>query len=256
MQSSRLPLGSKEVLNIEMAAAYAAMANDGIYNTPYYIEKIEDADGNIVYEHRPSGRRAISEQSARMITETLESNVRSGTGKAARLSGGHAAGGKTGTTQNYEDAWFVGFTDYLTTAVWMGHPDEKVPMRNIRGWGNMFGGKVPATIFGTYNNEYHKNLEAVSFADPEPYGGGRYLKVKGEIDFCSRADWNGASRVTILVDTNGDGKGDCFQLETTTTTEPPTTTTLPPPPPPPPPTVPPVTVPVDPNATPPATAGP
>ena len=231
-----LPLGSKEVLNIEMAAAYAAFANDGIYNRPTYISHIEDAEGNIIYENRPDGRRAVSVQTARMVTETLESNVRGGTGTSARISGGHPAAGKTGTAQNHEDAWFVGYTDYLTTAVWMGHPDEKIPMRNVRGWGNMFGGKVPAAIFAQFNSEYHAELEPVAFLDPEPFGGGRKLKVAGEIDFCSGSARE-APDGTERVDTNGDGQTDCFRAITTTTT---TTTTLPPPPPP--------TVPVDPNA--------
>lgn len=231
-----LPLGSKEVYNIEMAAAYAAFANDGIYNRPTYISHIEDAEGNIIYENRPDGRRAVSVQTARMITETLESNVRGGTGTSARVSGGHPAAGKTGTAQNHEDAWFVGYTDYLTTAVWMGHPDEKIPMRNVRGWGNMFGGKVPAAIFSQFNSEYHANLEPVAFLDPEPFGGGRKLKVAGEIDFCSGGPRE-APDGTEKVDTNGDGQIDCFRAITTTTT---TTTTLPPPPP--------STAPVDPNA--------
>lgn len=243
-----LPLGSKEVYAIEMAAAYAALGNDGIYNEPVYISHIEDADGNIIYENRPSGRRAVSTQTARMITETLEGNVRRGTGTAARVDGGHPAAGKTGTAQNYEDAWFVGYTDYITTAVWMGHPDEKVPMRNVRGWGNMFGGKVPATIFGQFNSDYHAELEPVAFADPERYSGGRRLKVPGEIDFCAGSA-RSAPDGTERVDTDGDGRIDCFR-PITTTTETTTTTTAPPPPPPP------ATDPNAPTTTPPVTEAP
>lgn len=212
-----LPLGSKEVHPLSMAAAYAAMGNDGIYNEPWYVERILDRDGNVIYEHRPDGRRAISTQSARLITQTLASNVRGGTGTAARLDGGHEAGGKTGTAQNYEDAWFVGYTDHLSTAVWMGHPDEKIPMRNIPGWGNMFGGKVPAATWGYFNNLYHENLEPIPFPDPEPYGGGRYLKVEGEIDFCRSGDRGESTRNTVLVDSDGDGVKDCFNPITTTT---------------------------------------
>ena len=225
-----LPLGSKEVYALDMAAAYAAFANDGIYNEPSYISHIEDADGNIIYENRPDSRRAVSVQTARMITETLESNVRSGTGTKARVSGGHPAAGKTGTAQNHEDAWFVGYTDYITTAVWMGHPDEKIPMRNVRGWGNMFGGKVPAHIFSQFNSDYHEGLEPVAFADPEPFGGGKRLKVAGEIDFCSGSPRE-APDGTERVDTDGDGRIDCFRALTTTTESTTTTTTVPPPPP-------------------------
>ncbi len=269
-----LPLGSKEVYAMEMAAAYAAIANDGVYNAPYYVEKIEDSNGELVYEHRPEARRAISSQSARMITQVLESNVRNGTGTNARIGDGHAAGGKTGTAQNYEDAWFVGFTEHLSTAVWMGHPDLKVPMRNVPGWGNMFGGKVPAAVFGDFNRAYHENLEPLAFPDPDSYGGGNYLKVKGEIDYCNSSDWFKPVKNTELVDSNGDGTKDCFRPITTTTACPdgsqpilpegagpddvglcPTTTTAPPPPPPttPAPTAPPTTAPPPP---PPTTAAP
>jgi penicillin-binding protein 1A len=211
------PLGSKEVRPMEMATAYAAMANDGIVNDAYYIERIVDQQGNVIFEHRPDPRRAISTQSARMIVQTLIGGVRSGTGTAAQLDGGHTAGGKTGTAQNYEDAWFVGFTPYLTTAVWMGHPDEKIPMRDVPGWGNMFGGKVPATIWGAFNNAYHANLPVIEFAEPDGYGGGRYLKAPGEKDFCDEGDRGSSTRNTELVDSDGDGEDDCFRPITTTT---------------------------------------
>ena len=245
-----LPLGSKEVHPIEQAGAYAAMINDGIYNEPWYIERVEDAQGNVIYEHRPDGRRAITIQSARLITQTLEGNVRSGTGRRAQLSNGHAAAGKTGTAQNEEDAWFVGYTEYLTTAVWMGHPDEKIPMRNVGQWPKVQGGTIPASVWGQFNEEYHASLEAIPFQDPDRYGGGRYLKVDSEIDFCNASDIGVANEGTQLVDSDNDGETDCYRPITTTTSEapveppPPTTdggggdpapttapTTAPPPPP-------------------------
>ncbi len=229
------PLGSKEVHPMDMAVAYAAIADDGIVNDAYYVERIFDRDGNLIYEHRPDPRRAISVQSARMIVETLIGNVRSGTGTRARLGNGHEAGGKTGTAQRNEDAWFAGFTTYLTTVVWMGHPDEKIPMRNVGGV-NVQGGTYPAAIWGQFNNAYHENLPPIPFEPPERYGGGRYLKAPGEVDFCNEGDRNSSTRETVLVDSDGDGKPDCFQI-VTTTTEPPTT-------------LPPETVPVDPNAPP------
>ena len=211
-----LPLGSKEVRVIEQAGAYAAFANDGIYNKPWYIERIEDRDGEIIYEHRPNGRRSVTVQTARMITQTLESNVRGGTGTRARLLNGMPAGGKTGTAQNSEDAWFVGFSPYITTAVWMGHPDEKIPMRGVAGWGTIFGGTVPAAVWGQFNIGYHELLEARDFADPDSYGGGRYLKVEGETDFCSTADIGQENEGTTIKDTDGDGRGDCYVPITTT----------------------------------------
>lgn len=210
-----LPLGSKEVRVIEQAAAYAAFANDGIYNAPWYIDRIEDRNGNVIYEHRPDGRRAVTVQTARMITQTLEGNVRSGTGRRAQLDNGMPAGGKTGTAQNSEDAWFVGFSPYVTTAVWMGHPDEKVPMTGVAGWGTIFGGTVPAQTWGQFNNGYHALIETVDFADPDSFGGGRFLKVDGETDFCSAADIDVENEgTTISVDSDGI---ECYKPITTTT---------------------------------------
>jgi membrane peptidoglycan carboxypeptidase len=209
-----LPLGSKEVRVIEQAAAYAAFINDGIYNKPWYIERIEDRNGNVIYERRPDGRRAVTVQTARMITQTLESNVRGGTGTRARLPNGMPAGGKTGTAQNSEDAWFVGFSPYVTTAVWMGHPDEKVPMRGVAGWGTIFGGTVPAAVWGQFNTAYHELLEAREFADPESYGGGRYLKVDSETDFCRTSDI-GVDNEGTVISTDSDGN-DCYVPITTT----------------------------------------
>jgi penicillin-binding protein 1A len=226
-----LPLGALEIKPLEMTAAYAAMGNGGIYNRPYYIESILDVNGEVIYQHRPDGRRALSVESARMITEVLESNVHSGTGGLARLDGGHESAGKTGTTQNWEDAWFAGYTDCLATTVWMGHPDEKVRMSNVPGWGNMFGGKVPAATWGMFNNAVHSRMaEPCQFAAPEPYGGGRYLKAPGEVDFCNEAMSGSSTRNTVLVDKDGDGKPDCFEVvipTTTTAPSPPSESTVP-----------------------------
>ncbi len=226
-----LPLGSKEITPIQMAGAYAAFANDGVYNRPWYIERIEDRDGNLIYEHRPNGERAVSSQTARQIAQVLEGNVQTlggvGTGRRARIEGHHAAG-KTGTTQNNMDAWFVGFTDWYTTATWVGDPNAKVriefPEWAQRGWTASgrggFGGELPAEIWGAYMTELHQGLETREFAPPDPYKGGKYLKVKGEIDFCAGADFSG-SRSTELFDSDGDGRNDCFRPVTTTTAAPP-----------------------------------
>ncbi len=225
-----LPLGTELVHPMAMAAAYAAIDNDGRLNKPWYIDRIEDRDGNVIYEHRPDWTRAISQQSARMITEILESNVQSGTGRNARLDNGHFAAGKTGTTNDFVDAWFVGYTEYYTTAVWLGKPEDSETPIVLPGYGTVFGGEVPAAIWGDYMNVLHENLEPIPFAEPEPYGGGRYLRVKGELDYCDGASFEGRTGATERRDTDGDGNIDCWQ-PVTTTTQPPTTQPPPPPPP-------------------------
>jgi penicillin-binding protein 1A len=220
-----LPLGPYDIVPMEMASAYAAFANDGVHNEPWYIERIEDRDGNVIYEHRPEGTRAVSTQTARLIAEVLEGNVQRGTGRRAQIDD-HFAAGKTGTTQDHYDAWFVGFTDYYTTAVWLGDPNEQVriefPDYGSRGWSGSgrggFGGELPAEVWGVYMGMIHETLEPAPFAEPEPYGGGSYLRAPGEIDFCdfSNFDFDDATRGTEEIDSDGDGRSDCFRPVTTT----------------------------------------
>lgn len=211
-----LPLGVTEVHPMEMASAYAALGNDGRYNQPWYIERVEDRDGNVIYEKEEDWTRAVSEQTARQISAVLESNVTGGTGRNAQLSGGHIAAGKTGTTNDFVDAWFVGYTDYYATAVWLGNPDDARTRIRIPGW-NSFGGGLPATIWGSYMSDLHEGLEPREFGEAERVSGGRYLKVRGEIDFCDNGPIEGRTVATEMVDQNGDGRPDCFRRVTTTT---------------------------------------
>ena len=150
-----MPLGTKEVYPIDMAAAVASIAADGTFNAPYYIDRVEGPDGEVILAHEPDPRRAESVQSARLAAEVLERNVESGTGTRARIPGQHAAG-KTGTAQDASDGWFVGFTPYLATAVWIGTPDGKFEVR-IGGTG-ITGGSYPAEMWGRYMRAWHEGL--------------------------------------------------------------------------------------------------
>src|SRR3546814_14261213 len=86
-----MPLGTKEVYPLDMAGAFASIANDGVYNPPYYIERVEDSDGRTIFAHTPNPRRAASPQSARLAAAVLAKNDQSGTGTRARSPGQHAA---------------------------------------------------------------------------------------------------------------------------------------------------------------------
>jgi penicillin-binding protein 1A len=174
-----MPLGTVEIRPIEMAAAYAAIANDGIYHEPYLIEQVHDRNGNVLFVHEPEPRRALSPQTARVAAEVLERNVQAGTGGRARIPGQRAAG-KTGTAQGSGDAWFVGFTPHLATAVWMGSPDDRFDVR-VFGRG-VTGGSYPAEIWGRYMRDWHDGLPAADYLSPEPPERGPYLSLDREID--------------------------------------------------------------------------
>jgi membrane peptidoglycan carboxypeptidase len=162
-----MSLGTKELTPLEMAGAYAAIPNGGEFVPPYFVDRIEDRQGDMVFEHETESTPVISDMNACFATQILEENVKSGTGTRARL-GEQAAAGKTGTTEENYDAWFVGFTPYLTTAVWMGNPNEQVSMANLNGVAN-FGGTYPAMIWKAFNEPVHRGLPVVEFPEcPKP----------------------------------------------------------------------------------------
>lgn len=132
-------LGAADVRVIDMAAAYAATANGGFAVFPYGIKEVKGADGTVLYQHKPSEKvRVISAGTVSQIDSLLREVVSSGTGKKAR--GVKNARGKTGTSQNYRDAWFIGSNAKYTTAVWVGN-DDNSPMKEVGG------GSVPTEIW-------------------------------------------------------------------------------------------------------------
>ncbi len=157
-----LVLGSGEVSVLDMSAAYSTIANQGTRFEPVLIERIEDADGNVICwypvgdsctnEEVRTGEPVLDPSIARQVTFALEQVVTGGTGRNAQF--GEAAAGKTGTTQDARDAWFVGFTCDVTSAVWMGYPDagpDGLPrnMGNFRGI-EVHGGDFPAQIWSAF----------------------------------------------------------------------------------------------------------
>jgi penicillin-binding protein 1A len=175
-----MPLGTKEVYPIDMAAAAASIAADGVYHKPYYVDRVEGPDGRVILQHEADPRRASSPQSARLAAEVLEKNVVSGTGTRARIPGQHAAG-KTGTAQEASDGWFVGFTPYLATAAWIGSTADNNPVV-IQGTG-ITGGSYPAEIWGRFMRAWHEGLEERDYVEPErPGRSSRYLRMDREHD--------------------------------------------------------------------------
>jgi len=161
-----MTLGTNVVTPLQMASAYATIANDGAYHTPYLIASVADANGKSLFSHLDKARQAISPQIAREATQVLQQVVFRGTGVAAGVYG-HPVAGKTGTAESYHDAWFVGYTPQLATAVWMGNVAGEVPMRNVAGI-NVQGGSFPARIWNAYMSAALAPLRSVPFVPPDP----------------------------------------------------------------------------------------
>jgi membrane peptidoglycan carboxypeptidase len=173
-----LPLGTLLTTPMDMASSFSAIGNEGVRHPWYLIERVEDAGGNVLFEHRPAPERALTRQQSCLATQVLTEVVRSGTATRARLDR-QVAAGKTGTTEKNADAWFTGFTPYLTTSVWMGNPDAMVSMANLGGVAN-FGGTYPAALWREFNTVYHADKDVRPFPTCGPTRPGRFVDSPGE----------------------------------------------------------------------------
>jgi penicillin-binding protein 1A len=137
-----MALGTSEVTLAELTAAYATVARGGARTKAYGIRQITRDDGAVLYSYAPSlPEQAVSIEIASMMTQMLASAVQEGTGRAARLD--RPVAGKTGTTSDSKDGWFIGFTGDLTTGVWLGRDDAKpVP--------GLAGGRLPTLTWADY----------------------------------------------------------------------------------------------------------
>lgn len=154
-----LALGSNAVKMFEIVRAYASFANAGIQPTPYAIDKVETASGEILYQAKPEYKRVLDPYVAAAMTAMLQRVVEAGTGKAARIEGRQVAG-KTGTTDDYRDAWFIGYTPEIATGVWVGNDKNKAHHK-------ITGGSVPALIWKDYMIAALQNIPFSGFNYPE-----------------------------------------------------------------------------------------
>lgn len=163
-------LGASAVSPLEMASAYSTIANQGERVDNYLIERIEDADGTVIYQHQVEGRQVLEPAMAAAVINTMEKVVSQGTGGNAYI--GRPQIGKTGTHENYLDAWFVGAVPQYTTAVWVGFPDAQLPMVNLTVKGTfiprMFGSSAPAPIWQEFMNVVVANLPVEDFPEDPP----------------------------------------------------------------------------------------
>jgi len=118
-------LGAAEVTLQEQVSAYSTFPNDGVRVTPRFIRKVVDYDGHVLEENYPEVKDVVSVNTARTMTDLLEGVMQRGTGASAGAKLKHALGGKTGTTNDFTDAWFIGFSPSITCGVWVGFDEKK-----------------------------------------------------------------------------------------------------------------------------------
>lgn len=175
-----ISLGASEVTPLELTAAFATIANHGIYNEPISIVRIEDKDGIVIDNFFTETREAIPEETAYIITDMMKSVIDAGTGVRIRsqFQFNRPAGGKTGTTQEFADAWFVGFTAQLAAGVWVGFDDRRVTFTGNYGQGS----QAALPIWGRFMKDVYDKFD-FPVVDFEPPASGNITFI----NFCAES---------------------------------------------------------------------
>jgi len=173
-----MALGSSGISLLELTSAYGVFASGGMKARPFGILKVEDAEGNILEDHQPYLERAVDEQTAYLMTQALMGVVDHGTGWRAKALGRPVAG-KTGTTNNYVDAWFIGFTPDIVTGVWVGF-DEYRTLGDVET-----GSKAAAPIWVKFMKEYILDHQVQTFPVP---GGIKFAPIDRKTGLLATGD--------------------------------------------------------------------
>jgi penicillin-binding protein 1A len=179
-----LALGSGEVTLLSMTAAYSAFANDGMRPAPHLIRRVETTDGEVLMSARPNAQRAVSEATAFLMTSMLSDVLDGGTGWQARRFGfARPAAGKTGTTNEYRDAWFIGYTPHLATGVWVGYDQPRTIM--ARG----YAATLAVPLWGRFMAVATEHDEATPFRQPRTVTSATICRLSGKLatDACRSA---------------------------------------------------------------------
>ena len=234
-----LALGAVEVFPLEMATAYATFANGGEYCAPFAITRIEDREGNLLYEHSPRCEQVVDSEVADRVVDIMEGPVTAGgTAPIANL-GRWPTRGKTGTTNDYRDAWFVGYVKQLATAAWIGYENgivtydcdvnpqrceqedrdcfdvdaatgtrkcvETQLLRNVtiagRSYSRVFGGTIPAPMWKQYMAEAVQGFEPASFSRPGSLPGATVPDLLAATSIAEAEELAEAAKLNLIVDT-------------------------------------------------------
>lgn len=192
-----IALGTAEISPLEMNSAFGVFANGGIYVSPISILKIEDRNGIVVDEFRPEFREAMSVETAGIIANMMQDVLNYGTGGGVRRYFHRPAAGKTGTTQDFADAWFIGYTPQLVGCVWVGFDDRRVKFNGWYGQGAKAAMPIWAKFMAEYYKEFNPTLEY--FKLPEGVENRQFCKEsinRGEMRLATE---NCPSKVTDIV---------------------------------------------------------
>lgn len=154
-------LGTNGVTVLDMASAYSGLAGDGLHADPVFVTRVTRRDGTVLYAAPTARRRVLPETTARTLTQVLQQVIERGTGVKARI--GRPVAGKTGTGEEWQDAWFVGYTPQLVAAVWVGFPDAERTMRPPATRITVTGGSWPAQIWQLFAGAALAETPAANF---------------------------------------------------------------------------------------------
>src|SRR5206468_2086110 len=133
-----ITLGTQAVTPLEMTDGYATIASRGVRHWPEPISRVTSPSGKVIMQPNGDPKRVLTQTQADLVTYALQGVIDHGTGTAANI--GRPEAGKTGTAENFQDAWFCGFVPQLATCVWVGYPKGEIPLLNVEGFPDVFGG--------------------------------------------------------------------------------------------------------------------
>jgi penicillin-binding protein 1A len=195
-----------------MASAYSTLPNAGVHMKPYLVQKVtkeENGEEIVVEQHRLKEEIALTRDEAAVVTQALRGVITDGTASYYHDLDeeiGRPSAGKTGTTNNFVDAWFIGFIPQLSTSVWVGYPDERRPMVNINGLPEINGENYPLDIWSLYMQDAVEMFPEQQFDVPSPY---MNLEVKTDGHAVAQPETTEETdEATESTDTEGTGQGD------------------------------------------------
>jgi penicillin-binding protein 1A len=219
-------LGTPTVSVLDMADTYLTFATRGEQVAPSVIVRVTDAGGRVLWEPERTRRRVMEQGEADVVNHVLSQVIARGTGRRARLSTGTDAAGKTGTTQSYGDAWFVGYTPRLSAAVWIGYPEgQERELRGVHGI-NVTGGSLPAEIWQRFMEvATEEERYRGAFVEPDDLGG-ELLPDSGRLrDGEPATTTTSTTSTTSTSSTSTTAPGDASSTTTSTTAGTSTSTT-------------------------------